>query len=242
MIKQKIGIFDSGVGGLTVFKEIRKSFPAEDIVYFGDTARVPYGSKSKNTIINYSVQNTNFLISKNVKVVIVACNSSTAIALEKLKKKFKIPIIGVIEPGAFSAVNKTKNKRIGVIGTDATINSHAYYKAIKQISGDINVIEKSCPLFVPLAEEGWQDTEIAKNIVGIYLKELIKYKIDTLVLGCTHYPILKKAISAVCSDKITLVDSAQELVNNLLSMKNIINLNTDTKKNTGKKYFFVSDN
>ena len=230
----KIGIFDSGVGGLTVFKEIRKSFPYSDIVYFGDTARVPYGNKSRETIIEYSRQNANFLLDKGVNIIVVACNTSTAYALNVLQNMTQIPVIGVILSGAESAINATVIGRIGVIGTDGTINSHAYLNAIQAINSEIFVVEKSCPLFVPLAEEGWHDHQITKQVAEIYLAEILENNIDTLVLGCTHYPLLKTVIQEVCGDSIRLIDSAEAVVKKL-------EVETDMNK-LGKNMFYVSDN
>lgn len=202
-----IGVFDSGIGGLTVVKHLSKVLPIEHIVYFGDTARVPYGSKSNATVIEYSIQDTNFLLHKNVKIVVVACNTASSIALPDLQKKFKVPVIGVILPGANLAVNETQNGKIGVIGTRATINNQAYSKAIKKINNKIEVFEKACPLFVPLAEEGWTHHRATYEIAEEYLKELREKEIDTLVLGCTHYPILADVIQEVIGSNVKLIDS-----------------------------------
>jgi glutamate racemase len=236
--KQAIGIFDSGVGGLTVFKEIRKQFPTEDIIYFGDTARVPYGPKSSNTVLEYSIQNARFLIQHNVKVIVIACNTSTSVALEVLKKIFDIPVIGVIEPGSKKAVEVSQNKKIGVIGTEGTIKSKAYRKTISSLQKDSIIFEKSCPLFVSLAEEGWENHKIASIITKEYLSEIVKKEIDTLVLGCTHYPILKDTIQKFVGEKITLVDSAIEISK---SLKSIIKIDKHNQI-SGKNYFYVSDN
>lgn len=207
-LKEKpIGVFDSGIGGLTVVKRLSSVLPNEHIVYFGDTARVPYGSKSNATVIEYSIQDTNFLLNKNVKLVVVACNTASSIALPELKNKFQVPIIGVIHPGAQMAVNETSSGKIGVIGTRATINNQAYLKAIKNLNKKIEVIEKACPLFVPLAEEGWTHHQATREIAEEYLKELRQKKIDTLVLGCTHYPILSDVIQEVIGKNVKLIDS-----------------------------------
>ncbi len=211
MEKEKpIGVFDSDIGGLTVVKRLMSVLPKESIVYFGDTARVPYGSKSNETVIEYSIQNTKFLLQKGVKAVVVACNTASSIALDELKKNFDVPVIGMIMPGAQMAVENTRNKKIGVIGTRATISNKAYSKAIKEIDADIEVFEKACPLFVPLAEEGWTHHKATYEIAEEYLKELSDKEIDTLVLGCTHYPVLRKAIQSMMGDEVTLVDSAEE--------------------------------
>ena len=181
MEKEKpIGVFDSGIGGLTVVKRLASTLPTEDIVYFGDTARVPYGSKSNSTVIEYSIQDTKFLISKNVKAVVVACNTASSIALEELKKNFDLPIIGMINPGAKLAIRSTKNGKIGVIGTRATISNKAYSNEIRKIEPSMVVYEKACPLFVPLAEEGWINHKATYEIAEEYLKELRDLKIDTL--------------------------------------------------------------
>lgn len=207
-LKEKpIGVFDSGIGGLTVVKHLSAVLPNEHIVYFGDTARVPYGSKSNSTVIEYSIQDTNFLLHKNVKFVVVACNTASSIAISALQKKFSVPVIGVILPGAQMAVNESKNGKIGVIGTRATINNKAYSKVIKEINNNIEVFEKACPLFVPLAEEGWIHHQATYEIAEEYLKELREKDIDTLVLGCTHYPILTDVIQDVIGNNVKLIDS-----------------------------------
>jgi glutamate racemase len=202
-----IGIFDSGIGGLTVVKSIDKTLINENIIYFGDTARVPYGSKSNATVIEYSKQDARFLLSKNVKLIIVACNTASSVALAELKDTLSIPVIGMIMPGAKSAIRVTKNKKIGVIGTDATISNKAYSRELKRIDDDIEVFEKACPLFVPLAEEGWVNHEATRLIAEEYLNELKDKQIDTLILGCTHYPILKDIIQSVIGDNVNLIDS-----------------------------------
>ncbi|GIK21796.1 MAG: glutamate racemase [Ignavibacteriota bacterium] len=218
MEKEKpIGVFDSGIGGLTVVKRLSSVLPKESIVYFGDTARVPYGSKSNSTVIDYSIQDTSFLLQKNVKAIVVACNTASSIAIPTLKEKFDVPVIGVILPGADMAVSQTKNGKIGVIGTRATISNQAYSKAIKEIDNKIKVYEKACPLFVPIAEEGWIHHKATYHIAEEYLKELREKDIDTLVLGCTHYPILADVIQDVIGKDVRLIDSgiaAAEVVRN----------------------------
>ena len=248
-ITNAIGIFDSGVGGLTVFREIRKKYKHNDIIYFGDTARVPYGPKSKETIIEYSLQNTHFLLQQNVQVIVVACNTSSALAIDALKDITNIPILGVIEAGAETAISLTENGQIGVIGTEGTIKSHAYQKAIHSINKDIIVHEKACPLFVPLSEEGWIDNDVTKRVAEIYLENLIKQGIDTLVLGCTHYPILKKIIKEVCGNQIALVDSAKAILSHLSKLRvgkgelEVRHHNPHSQlRKVGTNYFFVSDN
>lgn len=241
MEKEKpIGVFDSGIGGLTVVKRLMSVLPRESIVYFGDTARVPYGSKSNETVIEYSIQNTKFLLQKNVKAVVVACNTASSIALDTLKKEFDIPIIGMIEPGAEMAFRKSKNKKIGVIGTRATISNKAYSKAISKINSQIEIFEKACPLFVPLAEEGWINHKATYEIAEEYLKELREKQIDTLVLGCTHYPILAEVIQNVIGKNVELIDSgvaSSEVVKNELQR---FGLETNSAV-PGNTYFYVSD-
>ncbi len=237
MGKNPIGIFDSGVGGLTVFKEIRKQFPYEDIVYFGDTARVPYGPKSRNTVIEYSIQNARFLMQYGVKIIVVACNTSSAVALPILQKQLNIPVIGVIEPGAETAKMCTENNRVGVIGTYGTIRSDAYAKAISNIDDKTKVFSKACPLFVSLAEEGWERHEIANVVAREYLSDIIAQDIDTLVLGCTHYPILKQTIQDVVGSNIKLVDSAEAVSHKLIDI-----LPNPESEISGIDHFFVSDN
>lgn len=237
MKKEPIGIFDSGVGGLTVFKEIRRKFPSEDIIYFGDTARVPYGPKSPHTILEYSLQNARFLLQCGAKIIIVACNTSSALALHKLQTVFPIPVMGVIEPGAICAVSSTRNNRIGIIGTEGTIRSNAYGKAIADLRSDVNVFSKACPLFVSLAEEGWEEHEVTGLVIREYLTPLLSNGIDTLVLGCTHYPILKNAISQFVGTEITLVDSAEAISDQLSEL-----LPQPESVGSGYDRFYVSDN
>lgn len=216
MKHRPIGIFDSGLGGLTVVKAIQKELPQERLVYFGDTARIPYGTKSPDTIIRYSRQIIRFLLShEKVKAVVVACNTSSAWALETVRKEFKVPILGVIEPGAYAAVEVTRNGRIGVIGTEGTVYSGAYLKEIHRLMPRAKVISKACPLFVPLVEEGKLTGPVAETVVREYLKPLLKEKIDTLLLGCTHYPLLKKTIRKVVGERVKIVDSADETARTL---------------------------
>jgi len=236
-MKKPIGVFDSGVGGLTVYKAIRAHFPEEDLIYFGDTARVPYGPKSPNTIIEYSLQNARFLLQNQIKILIVACNTSSSVALPALERITKIPIIDVIQPGSEQAVLKTQNGRIGVIGTEGTIRSNAYTKSIRKLNKDAEVFSVACPLFVPLAEEGWNENKVAYDIAYEYLKDLVKKDIDTLVLGCTHYPLLKQVIQEVMGVKVNLVDSADAIAVYLSRM-----LSAEQDGISGKDEFYVSDN
>ncbi|MDP3143310.1 MAG: glutamate racemase [Candidatus Omnitrophota bacterium] len=236
-----IGIFDSGVGGLTVFKELVKQLPHEDVVYFGDTARVPYGTKSKETIIRFSLENILFLLQKDVKIIVVACNTSSSLALPTLKRHFKKPIIGVISPGAKEAVYATRNKRVGVIATSATVNSKAYAYEIKKLDPSVEVVSKACPLFVPLAEEGWLKEKVAFEIAKKYLAPIKKAKVDTLILGCTHYPLLKAVIKKVMGNNVRLVDSAQQVVSEVRQVLSEEGLLFSDKKHKAKYDFFVSD-
>jgi len=239
--KQKpIGVFDSGIGGLTVVKRLASTLSNENIIYFGDTARVPYGSKSNSTVIEYSIQNTKFLLQKNIKALVVACNTASSIAIPDLKKMFDIPIIGMIEPGSRMALQQSHNKKIGVIGTRATISNLAYSKEIKKMNNKAEVFEKPCPLFVPLAEEGWIKHQATYEIAEEYLKELREDDIDTLVLGCTHYPILSEVIQKVIGSKVSLIDSgvaSSELIKMELEKFNLLS----DSKSTGGQEYYVSD-
>jgi glutamate racemase len=207
-----IGVFDSGIGGLTVVRAIMNHLPSENIVYFGDTARVPYGPKSPQVVKEYAAQDTEFLVRHNVKMIVVACNTVSSVALEVVQKHSKVPVVGVIVPGAKAAVDATTRKRIGVIGTIGTIASNAYTNAIRQFDSKAVVFGQACPLFVPLAEEGWIDHRATEIIAKEYLFPLKLHKIDTLVLGCTHYPILRKVIEGVFERDIRLIDSGEAAV------------------------------
>jgi glutamate racemase len=207
---KSIGIFDSGVGGLTVLREIMRSLPQEDTLYFGDTARVPYGTKSPETVTRYACEIASFLMKRDIKLLIVACNTASAVALPALERLLTIPVVGVIEPGARRATQVTRSGKIGVIGTAGTIRSSAYTREIKRLKPEAEVLTRDCPLFVPLAEEGWTENQVARLTAHIYLKELQESEVDTLVLGCTHYPLLKPLIADVMGPDVTLVDSAEE--------------------------------
>ena len=206
-----IGVFDSGVGGLTVVKELIRQLPNEDIVYFGDIARVPYGIKSKETITRFSIDNILFLLKKRVKLICVACNTASSVALPVIKNHFKVPIVGVITSGVREAVYATVNKRIGVIGTRGTIKSKAYELEIKQIDPKVKVIALSCPLFVPFVEEGWTEGRVVIDVARTYLAPLKDARVDTVILGCTHYPVLKPLIKKVLGKNVTLIDSAKQV-------------------------------
>ena len=233
-----IGVFDSGVGGLTVTKEIIRNLPNENIVYFGDTARVPYGSKSKETVISYSKQIVRFLKSKNVKTIVIACNTASALALDALEKETDVPIIGVVKPGVKAALDRTVNKNIGVIATYSTIESCLYPKLIKNTAPDARVYDKACPLLCPLVEEGWLNDEITNAVIKRYLSDLITKDIDTLILGCTHYPLLIDAFKEIVGDKISLVNPAFETA---LSLKKLLTdkelANADNGQGTYSFYF-----
>jgi len=204
-----IGVFDSGIGGLTVAAALQQLLPAEKIFYIGDTARVPYGRKSRRTIERYSVEIAGLLLAEGAKLIVVACNTASALGVPRLKQLFKIPVQGVIDPGAAAAVRSTRNGRIGVIGTRATIGSRAYEQAIHELSPEAQVFAEACPLLVPLIEEGWFDDPVTDQVLRRYLDPLLGEGIDTLVLGCTHYPLLRQAIARVAGEGVALVDSAQ---------------------------------
>lgn len=207
MNNKAVGVFDSGVGGLTVVWELMRCMPDEDIVYFGDTARVPYGSKSPASIRRFAVENASFLLKQNIKMIVVACNTATAIALPLLRERFSVPVVGVVDPGAKAAAAATVNGRIGVIGTHRTVSSGAYADAIRIYREDAQIFSRACPLFVPLIEENWIDHPATELVVREYLDPLLAEQIDTLVLGCTHYPLLKPVINR-CYPRLQLVDSA----------------------------------
>ncbi len=238
-----IGVFDSGVGGLTVAREIMRNLPNERIVYFGDTARVPYGSKSKDTILRYSHQIIRFLRTQGVKAIVVACNTASALALDEIERELDIPILGVVRPGARVAAAATSNRRIGVIATESTINSHLYRRTIQEQSPDVIVFEKACPLFVPLVEEGWLDDPVTREVAERYLSDLLRQDIDTLILGCTHYPLLRSLIGEIAGGQVTLVNPAYETareLERLLEREHIAN--TGAKAPGREPYrFFVSD-
>ena len=242
--KAPIGVFDSGVGGLTVTREIMRQLPGENLVYFGDTARVPYGNKSKDNIICYSRQIVRFLETKQVKAIVIACNTASALALDVVRKETDIPVMGVIVPGARAAVQVTKNKKVGVIGTEATIRSGMYTKIIQEMDADIAVTGKACPLFVPLVEEGFAKHMISPYVIDHYLHELKHSDIDTLILGCTHYPLLRSAIMKYLGEEITLVNPAYETameLKELLEEKQLLNPQVPGEKESASYEFYVSD-
>ncbi|MGH7984818.1 MAG: glutamate racemase [Candidatus Binataceae bacterium] len=203
-----IGVFDSGIGGLTVLKELIARMPGEDFVYLGDTARLPYGTKSSEVIQRYSRENAEFLLAKGIKMLVVACNTSSAVALSEIAGATVVPVVGVIEPGAQAAVKASRSGRIGVIGTEATIASGAYTRAIQTMRPGVEIYTRACPLLVPLVEEGWTDNDIAERTVAHYLSSLKASGIDTLLLGCTHYPLLHGLFERVLGPRVRIVDSA----------------------------------
>lgn len=239
MPERAIGVFDSGVGGLTVLKEILRLLPEEQLCYLGDTARVPYGTKSPDTVRRYALEAATFLSRRQVKMLVVACNTASSVALSILEERFNLPVIGVIEPGARHAVAATRNGRIGVIGTEGTVKSGAYAHAIRTLAPDVQVSTAACPLFVPLVEEGWLDHAVTGMVAREYLAPLVEQGIDTLVLGCTHYPLLKPALRQVLGDGVRLIDSAEAtaaMVADLLRGRNHVRIG----QTAGPK-FFVTD-
>ena len=230
-----IGVFDSGVGGLTVAREIMRQIPNERIIYFGDTARVPYGSKSKETVTRFSGQIVRFLRTFQVKTIVVACNTASAYALDKLEKETDIPIIGVLKPGAKAAMEATGNGRIGVIATEATIGSGMYYQYIKELNDKVTIYGKACPLFVPLIEEGLWEDPVTDEIARRYLTELIDIDIDTLILGCTHYPLIRSTLGRIAGGNVTLVNPAYETAKELKEMLGQMNLLNEEEPGLGSR-------
>ena len=237
-----VGVFDSGVGGLTVAREIMRQLPNENLVYFGDTARVPYGSKSRDNIIRYSRQIIHFLKTKGVKAIVIACNTASALALDVVREESDIPIIGVVEPGARAALQITQTKKIGVIGTEATVQSAMYGKIIKGLDPTVSVIGKACPLFVPLVEEGFAKHKVTEEIIDYYLASMKESDIDSLILWCTHYPLLRSRIRAYLGDKIQLVNPAYETAMDLKYILKESGMENAGKEGEHATYsFYVSD-
>lgn len=240
-----IGIFDSGVGGLTVLKEIFKILPFENGVYFGDVGRTPYGGRSKDIITQFTRQDVNFLVEQKVKFIVCACNTASSVALEEIRDDYDVEMIGVIEPGARAAAERTRSGKIGIIGTHATVNSDAYAKCIHDIDAKLKVFSLACPLFVPLAEEGYIDKEATHLIAADYLKTMKDVDVDTLVLGCTHYPLLKHVIGDVMGDDVMLIDSGEETARaarDILSAANLLNpASSQAPSPAGEQKYFVSD-
>jgi glutamate racemase len=224
-----IGIFDSGLGGLTVFREIERALPGEDLIYVGDTARVPYGVKSAETVTRYSQEICDFLLRQKVKAIVVACNTASALALPQLKNIYSIPLLGVLEPGVQAALRVSRSASVGVIGTTGTIQSESYARALRHRQAEIKVESVACPLFVPLVEEGWIDHEVTRRVAQIYLQGMKRDSIDTLILGCTHYPLLKNILQETLGEGVSLVDSAWETAQSLVGLlreKNLLKPST----------------
>jgi glutamate racemase len=227
---RSIGVFDSGIGGLTVVRALMERLPFENIIYFGDTARVPYGIKSVETINRYASQITEFLLKKDVKLLVVACNTMAAVAYQAIKDLSSVPVLEVIEASARNAVAETRSKSIGVIGTPATINSNAYARAIHLLDKKVRIYSQTCPLFVPLVEEGWFDHPATRLIAQEYLKPVLAEQIDTLVLGCTHYPLLKPLLQDIAGTEITLIDSAEAMADATADLLNGLNLGNQNRR------------
>jgi glutamate racemase len=237
--ERAIGVFDSGIGGLTVLREIAARMPREPLLYLGDTARLPYGSKSAETVATYAVEVADFLSDRHVKLMVVACNTSSAVALDDLRSRYDVPVVGVIAPGARAAVRATVSGRVGVIGTEATISSGAYPREIRALDAGIEIFTRACPLFVPLAEEGWVDNEVARRTVSLYLSSLKRSGIDTLILGCTHYPLLRRTIADFLGPEVRIVDSAEETAREVRRLLRAEGL--QRTRGTGAASFFVTD-
>jgi glutamate racemase len=238
--KQPIGMFDSGIGGLTVLKAIMERMPDENIVYFGDTARLPYGTKSRETVTRFSEEITRFLMRRNIKLLVIACNTASAYALARIKSMIDIPVVGVIEPGARAASATTRNRKVGVIGTRATIQSGAYLEAIQHMDPAIKVFSTACPLFVPLVEEGWLTEDVTYEVARRYLGHLVSCGVDALILGCTHYPLIKKVLEDVMGRGTTLIDSAEETA---VTVENVLRESSIASERPGgpRCEIFVSD-
>jgi glutamate racemase len=236
---EAIGIFDSGIGGLTVLQSVARLLPRESLIYLGDTARAPYGTKSAEAVTECAIDNASFLTDKGVKLLVVACNSASAVALDALRERHSVPVIGVVEPGARAAVETTRNGKVGVVGTEATIASGAYSRALRAHRSSVEVYTRACPLFVALAEEGWTENEVAERTAALYLTSLATSGIDTLILGCTHYPLLKGVIGAFLGPAVTLVDSAEataRVVQACLAERDLLRQDGE-----GRTSFFVTD-
>lgn len=232
-----VGVFDSGLGGLTVLAAIRRRLPAESAVYLGDTARVPYGPKAAETVRRYALEAVDFLLERGVKAIVVACNTATARALPEVERRAQVPVLGVVEPGGAAAVSVSRGGRIGVIGTRGTVSSRVYHEVIRRLRPGAEVWEQACPLFVPLVEEGWTEGEIARLTARRYLDPLLRRGIDTLVLGCTHYPLLKPLLTNVVGPSVTLVDSAESTAAALEALLGDRELLTDTEAGTKYRYY-----
>ncbi len=235
-----IGIFDSGIGGLTVLKEIFSKLPHEHTIYLGDTARVPYGIRSPETVTRYSFENTRFLSARQIKILIIACNTASSVSLDAVREHFPVSVVGVIEPGAKAAAAATQNKKVGVIGTEATVKSNSYTRAIHAIDESIAVFSVPCPLFVPIVEEGWTDDRITEMVAERYLSAIREKGIDTLVLGCTHYPLLKPVLTKVMGSSVRLIDSAIETARQIRDTLTSLSL-LNGSSGPARHEFFVTD-
>jgi len=238
--RSPIGVFDSGLGGLTVFKALARRMPGESLVYFGDTAHVPYGSKSPEAIARYSTAVARFLAGRGIKLLVVACNTSSAWALPAIRKAVKVPVIGVIEPGARAALAATRGGRVGVIGTEATVKSGAYPKAIRALSPKTKTASQACPLFVPLVEEGWWDGKVVDEVARKYTAPLRKAGVDSVILGCTHYPYLKKVLAKAMGPRVKLIDSAEETARETETLLSELRLRAPNGR-LGHREFYASD-
>ncbi|MGH7781960.1 MAG: glutamate racemase [Candidatus Binataceae bacterium] len=234
-----IGVFDSGIGGLTVLRALVNAMPSEEFIYLGDTARLPYGTKSNEVIMRYSSENSEFLLAKGIKLLVIACNTSSAVALEHIAGATMVPVVGVIEPGARAAVRASRSGRIGVIGTEATIASGAYTRTIQRLRPNAEIYTRACPLLVPLAEEGWIDNEIAERTVAYYLESLKQSGIDTLLLGCTHYPLLLRMFERVLGRRVRVVDSASATAGAVRAQ--LAALDLARGRGAGRQSFFVTE-
>lgn len=239
-MERSIGVFDSGVGGLTVLSELRKVMPHENFIYFGDTARVPYGGKGKATILQYSFEAAEILQKKGIKALVVACNTASAYALEELRDALPIPVIGVVEPGAQACARIENNRRIGVIGTKGTVRSGAYEKKLRELLEEPHILSKACPLFVPIVEEGMQNSLIARLAAEEYLKEMLEEGVDSLIMGCTHYPVLEQTLRAVMGEEVHLINPAVETARETQKKLTALNL-LSSKEEAGSVEFLVSD-
>jgi len=240
MDNRPIGVFDSGLGGLTAVKELMNQLPGESIVYFGDTGRVPYGTRSNQTVIKYVLQDIRFLLNFDIKFIIIACGTASSIALEAVQDKFEVPIIGVVNSTAEQAVRTTVNKKIGIIGTQGTINSGAYERKIKELDSEVKTFSKPCPLFVPLVENGYLDNKVVRLVAEEYLEPLIAEQVDTLILGCTHYPLLKKVISDIMGEHVRLIDPGVETARYVKELFKSNHMLADSRSKSTYRYF-VSD-
>lgn len=239
MSELQIGVFDSGLGGLTAVRELMQILPGENIVYFGDTARVPYGTRSRDTIRTFAVQDLRFLLEQDLKAVLVACGTVSSVALPELQQMTEIPVIGVVQPTASAACKATKNKKIGILGTSATVKSGSYQSAISAIDPEITVTAIPCPLFVPLVENGYLEGQITELVAQEYIKPLQDAGVDTVILGCTHYPLLKPVLSKLFGDGVTLIDSGREAA---LALAEVLRESGQlSQKSEGKRRYFVSD-